>query len=154
MSKQNSLPLSHILSLPQYSSTTTTQYISQLYHHSSQTYIMPAATQQYQYQYQPTGSLPISVPGKQPQPHYARHNRNSSGYSQYSVSPPEAPESVATSSGAGLYSSASSQYASSEYDSASSGATSVDLLDYMGDRLSTAYNPIPLDRNTAKQAQM
>jgi biogenesis of lysosome-related organelles complex 1 subunit KXD1 len=106
------------------------------------------------YQYQPTGSLPVNVPGKQPQSqNYARHNRNSSGYSQYSVSPPERPESVST-SGAGVYSSASSQYGGSEYDSTSSGATSVDLLDYMNDRLSQTYNPIPLDKNVAKQAKM
>ena len=106
------------------------------------------------YQYQPTGSLPVNVPGKHPQPQYqVRHNRNSSGYSHYSASPPERPESVST-SGAGLYSSASSQYAGSEYDTSSGGATSVDLLDYMNDRLSSAYNPIPLDRNLAKQAQM
>ncbi|KAK3052680.1 hypothetical protein LTR09_006161 [Extremus antarcticus] len=104
------------------------------------------------YQYQPTGALPVNVPGKQPQ-QQARHNRTSSGYSQYSVSPPERPESVST-SGAGLYSSASSQYAGSEYDSSSGGATSVDLLDYMNDRLSQAYNPVPLDRNMVKQAQM
>jgi biogenesis of lysosome-related organelles complex 1 subunit KXD1 len=104
------------------------------------------------YQYQPTGSLPVNVPGKQPQ-QQSRHNRNSSGYSQYSVSPPEQPESVST-SGGGLYSSASSQYAGSEYDSSSGGATSVDLLDYMNDRLSQAYNPIPLDRSTAQQAKM
>lgn len=104
------------------------------------------------YQYQPTGSLPVSVPGKQAQ-QQIRHQRNASGYSQYSVSPPERPESVST-SGAGLYSSASSQYAGSEYESSSGGATSVDLLDYMNDRLSQAYNPIPLDRNVAKQTQM
>lgn len=110
---------------------------------------MSASTQYYQYQ--PMGSLPVNVPGKQPQ--QPRHNRNSSGYSQYSVSPPERPESVST-SGAGLYSSASSQYAGSEYDSSSGGATSVDLLDYMNDRLSQTYNPIPLDRNLAKQTQM
>lgn len=106
------------------------------------------------YQYQPTSSLPVNVPGKQPQQlQYQRHNRNSSGYSQYSASPPERPESVST-SGAGLYSSASSQYASSEYDSSSSGATSVDLLDYMNDRLSQAYNPLPMDKSLAKQTQM
>lgn len=109
----------------------------------------------YQYQYQPTGSLPVNVPGKQPYQQYAaRHNRGPSGYSQYSASPPERPESVST-SGAGLYSSASSQYGGSDYDSTSGGgATSVDLLDYMGDRLSQAYNPVPLDRNMVKQAQM
>lgn len=112
---------------------------------------MPAAPPYYQYQ--PTGSLPVNVPGKHPQQQYARHQRNSSAYSQYSVSPPEAPESVTTGAG-GLYSSASSQYASSEYDSSSNGATSVDLLDYMGERLSQTYNPAPLDRNLAKQAKM
>lgn len=114
------------------------------------------STTAYPYQYRPTGSLPVNVPGKQPQQQYqypVRHNRNSSGYSQYSVSPPERPESVST-SGAGLYSSASSQYAGSEYETSSGGATSVDLLDYMNDRLSQAYNPIPLDKNLAKQAQM
>lgn len=105
------------------------------------------------YPYQPTGSLPVNVPGKSPQQPYAsRHSRNSSGYSQLSASPPERPESV-SSSGAGLYSAASSQYGGSEYDS-SSGATSVDLLDYMNDRLSQAYNPIPLDKTLARQAQM
>lgn len=105
------------------------------------------------YQYQPTGSLPVNVPGKSPQQPYAgRHQRNSSAFSQLSASPPERPESV-SSSGGGLYSAASSQYASSEYDS-SSGATSVDLLDYMNDRLSQAYNPVPLDKNLARQAQM
>src|ERR1700761_5985085 len=99
---------------------------------------MSAASQYYQYR--PTGSLPVNVPGKHPQqPYYgARHNRNSSDYSNYSVSPPERPESVST-SGAGLYSSASSQY---EYDSSSGGATSVDLLDYMNGRLSQTYDPI------------
>lgn len=105
------------------------------------------------YQYQPTGSLPVNVPAKQPQQQYQRHNRNASGYSQYSASPPERPESVST-SGAGLYSSASSQYASSEYESSTGGATSVDLLDYMNDRLSQTHNPLPMDKSLAKQAQM
>jgi hypothetical protein len=108
----------------------------------------------YQYQpYQPTGSLPVNVPSKvQQQPYVSRHSRTSSAYSQLSASPPERPESI-SSTGAGLYSSASSNYAGSDYES-SSGATSVDLLDYMNDRLSQAYNPIPLDKNMARQAQM
>ena len=107
------------------------------------------------YQYQPTTSLPVTIPGKQPQQTLvSRHNRNLSAYSQLSASPPERPESISTSSGAGLYSSASSNYAGSEYESSTTGATSVDLLDYMNDRLSQAYNPIPLDRNLVKQAQM
>lgn len=107
------------------------------------------------YQYQPTTSLPVAIPGKQTQQTLlSRHNRNLSAYSQLSASPPERPESISTSSGAGLYSSASSNYAGSEYDSSTTGATSVDLLDYMNDRLSQAYNPIPLDQNLVKQAQM
>ena len=107
------------------------------------------------YQYQPTNSLPVAIPGKQPQQTLlSRHNRNLSAYSQLSASPPERPESVST-SGAGLYSSASSQYASSEYDSSTGGGlTSVDLLDYMNDRLSQAYNPLPLEQTMASQAQM
>ncbi|SMY25420.1 unnamed protein product [Zymoseptoria tritici ST99CH_1A5] len=115
---------------------------------------MSTATPYYQYQqYQPTSSLPVNVPGKNAQQLYVpRHSRNSSGYSQLSASPPERPESV-SSTGAGLYSSASSNYGGSEYDS-SSGATGVDLLDYMNDRLSQAYNPIPMDKNVARQAQM
>ncbi|KAK0946946.1 hypothetical protein LTR29_001528 [Friedmanniomyces endolithicus] len=112
------------------------------------------STSYYQYQTQPTGSLPLNVPAKGPQqPFTPRHVRNSSAYSQLSASPPERPESVST-SGAGLYSAASSSYAGSEYEVSTNGATSVDLLDYMNDRLSQAYNPIPMDHSLAKQTQM
>ncbi|KAK4955148.1 hypothetical protein LTR10_007342 [Elasticomyces elasticus] len=111
-------------------------------------------TSYYQYQPQPTGSLPLTVPGKGAQQAFTpRHVRNSSNYSQLSASPPERPESVST-SGAGLYSAASSSYAGSDYDVSTNGATSVDLLDYMSDRLSQAYNPIPMDHSLARQAQM
>ncbi|KAF2487259.1 hypothetical protein BDY17DRAFT_319813 [Neohortaea acidophila] len=112
---------------------------------------MPIST--HYYQYHPTGSLPVSVPGKTATQQYTRHNRSSSNYSQYSASPPEAPESVAT-SGSRVYSSASSQYADADYESASSGATSVDLLEYMSERLADTYSPMSMDRNLAKQAQM
>ena len=112
------------------------------------------ATSYYQYQPQPTGVLPVNNPAKTPQQSYvARHSRNSSAYSQLSASPPERPESVST-SGAGLYSAASSSYAVSDCETSSTGATSVDLLDYMNDRLSQAYDPIPMDKSLAKQTQM
>jgi hypothetical protein len=77
------------------------------------------------------------------------------GYERISVSPPEAPDSVTT-SGVPSYevSANSSNYAgsASEYDS-TSGAASVDLLDYMGNRLHGSFDPLPLDRSLAKQAQ-
>ncbi|KAK5115577.1 hypothetical protein LTR62_001236 [Meristemomyces frigidus] len=113
------------------------------------------STSHYQYQAQPTSSLPIRVPNKtSAQPAFAPgHTRNSSGYSHLSASPPERPESVST-SGAGLYSAASSSYAGSEYESSTTAATSLDLLDYMNNRLSQAYNPIPLDQSLVKQAQI
>ncbi|KAF2477964.1 uncharacterized protein BDR25DRAFT_5963 [Lindgomyces ingoldianus] len=101
--------------------------------------------------YYPAASLPINMPQKpgyyQPHPHH--------GYGRVSVSPPEAPESVTT-SGVPSYepSATSSSYAgsASDYDSSASTA-GVDLIDYMGDRLHGAFNPMPLDRSLAKQAQ-
>lgn len=98
----------------------------------------------------PTASLPINMPQKPgyyypPQHHYGR----------VSASPPEAPDSVTT-SGVPSYepSATSSSYAgsASDYDSSGTGA-SVDLLEYMGDRLNGSFNPVPLDRSLAKQAQ-
>jgi hypothetical protein len=47
--------------------------------------------------------------------------------------------------------------AGSDYESHSSssnGAASVDLLDYMNSRLSDAYDPLPMDRQLVKQAQL
>lgn len=98
----------------------------------------------------PSTSYPINVPHKPghfypPQQHYGR----------ISGSPPEAPDSTTT-SGVPSYevSATSSHYAGShsDYDS-SSGAASVDLLDYMGNRLNGSFDPLPLDRSLAKQAQ-
>ncbi|KAF2102004.1 hypothetical protein NA57DRAFT_73443 [Rhizodiscina lignyota] len=110
--------------------------------------------------YYPSPSAPVSVPQKQgtypyPYPYQA-------AYGRVSVSPPEHPES-STGSGVPSYdpSAASTSYAgsayagsASEYDSSSStGTNSIDLLEYMNGRLADAYNPEPLDRSLAKQAQ-
>lgn len=84
-------------------------------------------------------------------------------YSQegYSVSPPEVAESSASSSGMTAsyghtgYSAASSSYAGShsgDYESASS-ANGVDLQEYMQDRFTGAFDPLPLDRTLVMQAQ-
>lgn len=101
--------------------------------------------------YYPTyPSTPINMPQKPgyyypPPQHYGR----------IPGSPPEASDSTTT-SGVPSYevSASSSHYAGShsDYDS-SSGAASVDLMDYMGNRLNGSFDPLPLDRSLAKQAQ-
>ena len=77
--------------------------------------------------------------------------------SLYASSPPEAAESVTTGSGMNsAYSATSSSYAGSssgDYDSNSSGANGVDLHEYMQDRFSVAFDPLPLDRSLATQTQ-
>lgn len=110
---------------------------------------------QYYYSY-PTASAPINMP--QQKAGYPAYPTYQTGpYGRVSVSPPEAPESITTGSGVTSYdpSAASSSYAgsASEYDTSSTGQSSVDLLDYMNDRLSTAFNPMPLDRSLAQQTQ-
>lgn len=89
--------------------------------------------------------------------------------SSYSVSPPEGPETVASSSSggaasygtpsygssataAGMYT-ASSHAGSCDYDSSQASANGIDLNEYMQDRFSEVFNPLPLDSCTVKQAQ-
>jgi hypothetical protein len=104
--------------------------------------------------YYPTQVQPISMPTKHQNPYYPPYPQNA--YSRVSVSPPEAPDS-GTTSGVASYdpSAASSSYAASasDYDSSSSGAASVDLLEFMNDRLQGSFNPTPLDRSLVQQAQ-
>ncbi|KAF2012020.1 hypothetical protein BU24DRAFT_353034 [Aaosphaeria arxii CBS 175.79] len=112
-----------------------------------------SATHAY-YPTHPSASLPINMPqkpGYYPNPPYHGY----AGYVRVSVSPPEAPESVTTSGVASYEPSAtSSSYAASasDYDSSAS-TTGVDLMEYMGNRLNGALDPVPLDRSLAKQAQ-
>jgi biogenesis of lysosome-related organelles complex 1 subunit KXD1 len=100
--------------------------------------------------YYQTSSLPMAMPTKSP------HYYQPSVRGPYAVSPPEVAESVTTGSGMNSgYSATSSSYAGSasgEYDSTSS-ANNVDLHDYMQDRFATAFDPLPLDRSLATQAQ-
>lgn len=106
-------------------------------------------TQSY-YSAYPQSTYPIQVPQK---PGYYYPPQHS--YGRVSGSPPEGPESTTT-SGVPSYepSATSSNYAgsASDYDT-TSGATSVDLLDYMGNRVNGSFDPMPLDRSLAKQAQ-
>jgi hypothetical protein len=81
-------------------------------------------------------------------------------YSQYSVSPPECDDSYSSTSGVPSYghsgySGTSAGYSGSsvdDYESARS-ASGVDFQEYMQDRFSNSFNPIPLDRSMAVQAQ-
>lgn len=102
-------------------------------------------------------STPIAVPAKAPQYHYYQPSQQQA----YAVSPPEASDSVNSSSGMtptygqSAYSATSSSYAGSasgEYDSTYS-ANGVDLQEYMQDRFSGTFDPLPLDRTLAVQAQ-
>jgi len=101
----------------------------------------------------PQPSAPMNMPTK---PGYYYPSAQQATYSRMSVSPPEATGS-STASGPSYDPSGSyaASYASSanEYDSSSGSASSVDLMSYMDDRLQRAYNPIPMDRSLATQAQ-
>ena len=97
--------------------------------------------------YYQTTSLPIAMPGK------SQHHQTSNRAGAYAVSPPEAAESVTTGSAVhSAYSSTSSYVGSGDYGSNES-ANGVDLHEYMQDRFSTAFDPLPLDRSLATQAQ-
>jgi len=112
--------------------------------------------------YQPTYTTsPMPVPGKDAV--YSAYYANGSNYS---VSPPEADPSVvssgagysATSGGTYSYAGSTSgdystgDYIAGEYDSAGS-AAGVDFNEYMQDRFAETFDPIPLDRSVARQAQ-
>ncbi|KAK7432334.1 hypothetical protein QQZ08_001286 [Neonectria magnoliae] len=95
-------------------------------------------------------SMPMPVPTKGSQ--YPT-------YSQYSVSPPECEDTVSSASGIasysnGGYSATSNGYAAgyADYDSTAS-TSGVDFQEYMQDRFANSFDPIPLDRSMAMQAQ-
>lgn len=96
-------------------------------------------------------SMPMAVPSK---------GNQYPTYSQYSVSPPECDDSVSSTSGVasyshGGYSATSSGYAGgsgADYDTAGS-ASGVDFQEYMQERFANSFDPIPLDRSMAVQAQ-
>lgn len=100
-------------------------------------------------------ALPISMPGKGHHHHYPT-------YTQYSMSPPDCDDSYSSLSGSGASyshagfttSSAASYMGSSngDYDTAGS-ASGIDFQDYMQDRFASSFNPIPMDRSMAVQAQ-
>jgi hypothetical protein len=98
--------------------------------------------------YYATGSQPIAMPHKQQSGYYP--------YPQapYSQSPPEASDSGISGGASYEPTATASSYAASASDYESTTNSSVDLLEFMHDRLQNAYNPMPMDRNLAQQAQV
>lgn len=127
--------------------------------------------------YTSAGALPIPA-GKGMGPYSTYPSYYTSGDSTYSVSPPEDLDTSVTSGSTGMgggggggaamttssayYSvpASASSYAGSsssisqggEYDSVGS-ASGIDLNEYMSDRFAESFDPIPLDKCTAVQAQ-
>lgn len=96
-------------------------------------------------------SMPMAVPSK---------GNQYPTYSQYSMSPPECDDSISSASGVPSYSnsgySATSAsyvgYSAADYDTIGS-ASGLDFQEYMQERFANSFNPIPLDRSMAVQAQ-
>ena len=94
-------------------------------------------------------SLPVEVPRKQPpQPALAPSH---APYSRAAASPPSAGSSVATSAVPSLTNGETGGRDGHEYSSV--GHNSVDLTDMLHERVGTVVDPVPLDRNIARQAQ-
>lgn len=132
----------HTISYHRFSFTTValqTNFLKMSAHYGTQAY------------YQTT-ALPIAMPTKA-QSYYTTPTRAS-----YAVSPPEPSDSMSSRSGVvpsyrGSAYSTTSSYAGSEYDSRNS-ASEIDLHEYVQDRFSAmTFNPLPLDRSLATQAQ-
>ncbi|KAL8736064.1 MAG: hypothetical protein Q9181_002596 [Wetmoreana brouardii] len=95
-------------------------------------------------------ALPLSVPGKSPHnppfPHPAP-------YTRVAISPPQPGSSANTSAVPSLTSGSYAGSTAGDSDSSNGGASGIDLVELMNDRLSIAVDPLPLDRSLARQAQ-
>ena len=95
-------------------------------------------------------TLPLSVPGKTPHNPSPMHP---APYSRVAVSPPQGGSSVNTSAVPSLTSGSYAGSTTGDSDVSNGGASGIDLVEMMNDRLSNAVNPLPLDRSLARQAQ-
>jgi hypothetical protein len=100
-----------------------------------------------------TSAVPIPTKGQQYPVYYQ------GGGSNYSVSPPEDNDASVTSGGPS-YGNSSYSVTTSSYDGSASGdwdsvgsASGVDFNEYIHDRFTESFDPIPLDRSLAVQAQ-
>ncbi|KAG5951352.1 hypothetical protein E4U53_003282 [Claviceps sorghi] len=95
-------------------------------------------------------SMPMAVPGK---------GNLCPAYGHYSKSPPEYDDSVSSASGDASYGKSGCMGTSASYLGSSQGyestrsASGMDFQEYMQERFSNSFNPIPLDRSMAVQAQ-
>ncbi|KAI9761561.1 MAG: hypothetical protein M4579_000953 [Chaenotheca gracillima] len=114
---------------------------------------MPAAPQGYY----AAPTLPINMsPNKS-----AYYRTPPSAYKRASLSPPEVDSGTVSSASSAIpsysNSATSSNYGGSstgDYDSSGySAGSGVDLMDLLNDRLTDSFDPLPLDRNLATQAQ-
>ncbi|KIE02623.1 putative domain KxDL, partial [Metarhizium majus ARSEF 297] len=93
-------------------------------------------------------AMPMAVPGK---------GNQYPTYTHYSMSPPECDDDMSSASGVPSYGNSgytgsTSYMGSNDYDSANS-ASGIDFQEYMQERFANSFNPIPLDRSMAVQAQ-
>jgi hypothetical protein len=101
------------------------------------------ATQHYQ-----APPLPINVPSKAPT------SANIYPISRVSGSPPDVSDTATT---AGSRTSAGFSYGSAsisgDYESSSASYSGVDVVDVLSDRMQNVFDPTPLDKGLARQAQ-
>ena len=90
------------------------------------------------------------MPGKSP---YYTPPTHLAPYARSAISPPQPGSSVNTSAVPSLTSGSYAGSSAGDYDSSHGGATGVDLVEMLNDRLSNAVDPLPLDRSLARQAQ-
>ncbi|KAJ9293722.1 hypothetical protein DTO271G3_7604 [Paecilomyces variotii] len=99
----------------------------------------------------PTAALPINMPSKAPA------SASLFPVSRVAGSPPEISDSSTTAgSRTSGYSLGPSSYAGSlsgDYESSTTSYSGVDVVDMLSDRMNNAFDPTPLDKGLAKQAQ-
>jgi hypothetical protein len=111
------------------------------------------ASTSHSYDFYPSPSHPITMPSKDSTPLYPYGQTD---YSRLSSSPPEGTDTA--SSGGPSYdpSAISGSYAASagDYESIlSEGVSSIDLLEFMNDRLQSSYDPLEMDKSLVQQTQ-
>ena len=96
--------------------------------------------------YQPA-AVPMNIPSKTPGP------LSLYPVSRLSGSPPEVSDASTTAGSRTSGYSINSPSFSSDYESSSASLSGVDVVDILSDRMQDTFDPTPLDRGLAMQAQ-